>query len=83
MLDVIRGIRNHFAHHFKITSFPDQSIRGRCRKLISLTQRADVEDKPPRLQYIGGIAFLLGKIAIKLVRATKNTNKLGKLWMHK
>lgn len=32
-LDMIRGIRNEFAHHAEIISFDDQSIADRCRNL--------------------------------------------------
>jgi DNA-binding MltR family transcriptional regulator len=75
MLDIIRGIRNHFAHHFEVTSFSDQSIRDRCGNLIALTGHSNSADKRPRLHYIGGVAYLLGQIAARLVAAAGPDNE--------
>jgi DNA-binding MltR family transcriptional regulator len=71
MLDTIRGIRNHFAHHFEATSFSDQSIADRCRHLISIPGDLVTRDKSPRVLFIGAISYLLGQIIARLSGAAK------------
>jgi hypothetical protein len=55
-LNIIRGIRNDFAHSRDITSFEGESIRDRCKRLqfqkLSDDAVAGTEENPYRRGYI-------------------------------
>jgi DNA-binding MltR family transcriptional regulator len=69
-LDVIRGIRNEFAHHATKVSFDDQSIADRCRNLqFSHRERA----QRPRAHFTSAVSGVLTVVITSALRATSPT----------
>ena len=58
-LDLLRSIRNTFAHHPTVVSFDDESISNKCRELkFSFRNKND----KPRLHFLGSVFGLLAQI---------------------
>jgi DNA-binding MltR family transcriptional regulator len=70
-LDSVRSIRNHFAHHPEIAHFSDQRIRDKCSNLFPELMPPSLQ-RSARLQFIGAIAHLLGKIHGSLLESLKS-----------
>jgi DNA-binding MltR family transcriptional regulator len=70
-LDTIRSIRNHFAHHPNVAQFSDHPIRDKCANLFPQLMTSGLM-RTARLQFIGAIAHLLGKIHGSLLESLKS-----------
>ena len=58
-LDLLRKIRNKFAHHPNVVSFDDKSVASQCRDLsFSFRKKKD----KPRLHFIGAVFGVLSQI---------------------
>ena len=60
-LDLMRNIRNKFAHHPSVVSFNDESVAKQCREL-SFTFRE--KKASPRLHFLGAVFGVLSKVHI-------------------
>lgn len=72
-LDIIRGIRNDFAHKPEIISFETQSIRDRCKNLSFTYHKKDAAD--PRLHFTAAVMMVLGHVHIATLTTTPHTEK--------
>ncbi|MEF8733745.1 MAG: MltR family transcriptional regulator [Candidatus Accumulibacter meliphilus] len=58
-LDLLRDIRNRFAHHPSVVSFDDEKIANKCRELqFSFREKKD----QPRLHFLGSVFGVLAQI---------------------
>src|SRR5690242_9667757 len=58
-LDLIRDIRNKFAHDPNVVAFADQNVANQCRELkFSFRERAD----EPRAHFLGAVFRVLAHI---------------------
>lgn len=64
-LDIIRSIRNDFAHHPESMSFDTQSVRDRYNNLKHIF---NLEGRP-RSKYTGAVCALLAKIHVGIIHA--------------
>ncbi|MEH2209185.1 MltR family transcriptional regulator [Nostoc sp.] len=71
-LDIVRGIRNDFAHRPEIISFETQSIRDRCNNLSFSYHEKDAE---PRSHFTAAVMTVLGHIHIATLTTTPHTEK--------
>ncbi len=66
-LQLIRKIRNDFAHEYGERSFRDQDISARCRELMPLNPFVD--EKDPRNLYIRAVLTVLAQIHARKILA--------------
>ncbi|TAF09286.1 MAG: hypothetical protein EAZ77_05390 [Nostocales cyanobacterium] len=71
-LDIVRGIRNDFAHKPEIISFETQSIRDRCKNLSFSYHEKDID---PRSHFTAAVMRLLALIHIATLTTTPHTEK--------
>ena len=71
-LDIVRGIRNDFAHKPEIISFETQSIRDRCKNLSFSYQEKDAD---PRSHFTAAVMRVLSHIHIATLTTTPHTEK--------
>ena len=71
-LDIVRGIRNDFAHKPEIISFKTQSIHDRCKNLSFSYHEKDVD---PRSHFTAAVMIVLGHIHITTLTTTPHTEK--------
>ncbi|MEQ8693948.1 MAG: MltR family transcriptional regulator [Gammaproteobacteria bacterium] len=58
-LDLLRNIRNRFAHHPTTVSFDDEAVANQCRELrFTYRERSDA----PRLLFTGSVVGVLAQI---------------------
>jgi len=58
-LDLLRSIRNKFAHHPSVVSFNDESVANKCKELnFSFRKKKD----KPRLHFLGAVLGVLAQI---------------------
>jgi mannitol operon repressor len=62
-LDLIRKIRNHFAHDIWNATFDQSPVRDMCSE-IRLVATGTQELTSPRERFLLGVAFLIGSIAV-------------------
>lgn len=58
-LDIIRGIRNEFAHHAELISFDDQSIADRCRNFQFSYHK---QQNRPRAHFTAAVSRILAML---------------------
>jgi len=71
-LDVIRGVRNQFAHKVRGLSFDRQSIASRCRQLRSLSEisfrvPSDTAE-PMRFRFVTAVVVIASTLRARLAR---------------
>lgn len=71
-LDIVRGIRNDFAHQPEIISFESQSIRDRCKNLSFSYQEKDAD---PRSHFTAAVMGVLTNIHIATLTTTRHAEK--------
>lgn len=71
-LDIVRGIRNDFAHKPEIISFETQSIRDRCKNLSFSYQEKDAD---LRSHFTAAVMRVLSHIHIATLTTTPHTEK--------
>jgi hypothetical protein len=71
-LDIIRGIRNDFAHKLDADSFSIPSIRDRCK---ALAYSYHEKDEDPKAHYISAVMRILGHIQSATLNATQHEEK--------
>lgn len=71
-LDIVRGIRNDFAHKPEIISFETQSIRDRCKNLSFSYQEKDAD---PRSHFTAAVMRVLSHIHMATLTTTPHTEK--------
>lgn len=65
-LDLLRDIRNKFAHHPSVVSFDDESVANKCRELkFSFRNNKD----KPRLHFLGSVLGVLAQIHNSMLTA--------------
>ena len=63
-LEIIRGIRNDFAHKYKV-SFEDQSIKDRCANFKSKASLNGVDAKDPKSMFVSGALGMMLRLAAR------------------
>ncbi len=58
-LDLLRKIRNKFAHHPTVTSFNDEDVANQCRELKFSFRK---KDDDPRSHFLGAVFGLLAQL---------------------
>jgi len=71
-LDVIRAIRNDFAHHAEEMTFDIQSVRDRCTNLVHQWHEASAR---PRGKFTAAVSGLLASIHAETFKAVALTEK--------
>jgi hypothetical protein len=66
-LDIIRNIRNDFAHHADMISFEDQSIRDRCKNLSFSYHESHAE---PRSHFTAAVLGILARLHAETLNST-------------
>ena len=71
-LDIIRSVRNDFAHKLDVNSFGIESVRDRCRSLVfSYREKQD----EPRDHFIASVLGVLGHIHASTLTTVPHTEK--------
>jgi len=71
-LDIIRAVRNDFAHTLAVVSFDNQQIRDRC-KALSFSYHEKQES--PRSHFIAAVMGILGRIHAATLTAVPHSEK--------
>jgi hypothetical protein len=71
-LDIIRGVRNDFAHKPEPISFKTQSIRDRCKNLSFSYQKKDAD---PRSHFTASVMGVLGSINVAKLTSIPHVEK--------
>jgi DNA-binding MltR family transcriptional regulator len=71
-LDLLRSIRNKFAHHPAVASFNDESVANQCKELKLSFRKKDDE---PRLHFLGSVFGVLAHIHTATFTATAPDQK--------
>lgn len=71
-LDIIRAIRNDFAHKLDVDSFAVQSVQDRC-KTLAYSYHEKHED--PKAHFISAVMRLLGHVQSATLTATQHQEK--------
>lgn len=80
-LDVIRNIRNHFAHTIEGGSFEERAVIEECKKLSSTAPTGTGDLSEARKQYMGaclGLAQVITSKTSKRLRAMREASALLK-----
>jgi Mannitol repressor len=63
-LDLLRAIRNKFAHHPKIVTFDDDAVANQCKELkFSFREKSD----KPKLHFLGSVFGVLAQIHAEIL----------------
>jgi len=71
-LDIIRAIRNDFAHNLEIDSFEVQSVQDRCK---ALAYSYHEKHKDPKAHFVSAVMRILGHIQSATLTATQHQEK--------
>lgn len=72
-LDMIRSIRNDFAHRLEVDLFAVQSVGDRCR---SLSYSYHGKDASPRSHYTAAVFCVLAKVHVATFKFSKHVEKV-------
>jgi DNA-binding MltR family transcriptional regulator len=77
-LQILREIRNEFAHFSESVSFDTPSVRDRCRELSWSSLIPSLRDKSGRTQYRVALKQISGEIVGKALELTPGVPAAGK-----
>jgi mannitol operon repressor len=81
-VEIIRKIRNSFAHDLLRTSFDTQSIKDRCKMLIMPTTIPFTFELNAPSQFLITVAFLSTRIALRALSVHKQQREKARAFIH-
>lgn len=81
-IEIIRDVRNKFAHRLLEATFDDQSIKDKCKNLSTpdILPHMKHEDAPTR--FLMAVSMLSSRIAIRVLQINREQRKKAKPFKH-